>query len=878
MIWSRKPSRGPLLCNLSAVILHSDDFKDLAIFPRLVIGPHIRTIKIDPRDSFSWANLTAVLKKAAPTDLSSFMLRRFDSTLSWSVAESLELLLILRGAKTLDTGRMFLTSHAISLIATFPALEDLKFSVTEREMEGCTASMVGNSFQTITSLAIRSDSDNACQMMLMQIQSRTCRSLELNRTSHDTSWDVGKLSLALHVCNMASSLESLHVCNDLWKDYGSFNINARALKHLHSFEQLRDLSVDPSSVDLCDNDLLELAKSLPQLRSLVFSEHYVLNNQPNCTFIGMQHVIQFCPHLQKLDICVDARQIPIFATQPDGEYPIGFHLTSVNLRNSPVSNACDVASYLIMLLPVLRNFDTAYSDGTTDYEEGQVDVYQAIWLEAEQLLLIIIQTVLKVYMNAYGYPWGYPQYKFIHEHLAILKQLAPRVTATQSLRTMKTMTMKMRGTKKTKPKKGEKEKEFKLEILVWTVPFMRNLMIHQASRSSEGRSYLCTTCTVRPQSTPVTQPQSDSRLPSISSWLPVSVIDTSLLPPQHTSLTPCSYLTLRLSSTHFDPHTSQGVVHPVKRFHYPKQNIQPLRPSSCRSALRPRRSGRFPSYSLPDPSKSGYFEGPNAGVVVELGYLRHQRFKMSLKVANVISTPFLIEFTLLFLRFNPYNSLTSWHHHHAKTPPARPNYNAGGPGQFRAYDGRAIGFRFPGATPNITLANVPGNPLQKVMAMIQDLRNEIGELKAEQRNLNAQLTTLQPIARRILVDTYLFVKGYLPSSGGARNTWISSNITNLTPPTGTTTAAFEQKLMSYRKDGDSCTHSTETLAIALALDALNPRDADLEYMFHFCFGHRVEEELDGKVPSTLVDEETGQRGHVMLVVMPNRHCYGSLKP
>lgn len=76
----------------------------------------------------------------------------------------------------------------------------------------------------------------------------------------------------------------------------------------------------------------------------------------------------------------------MFATQPDGEYPVGIHLTTVDLRNSPVSNASDVASYLIMLFPALKNFRTAYSVGTMDLEEVQDDIYRAIWLEAEGLL------------------------------------------------------------------------------------------------------------------------------------------------------------------------------------------------------------------------------------------------------------------------------------------------------------------------------------------------------------------------------------------------------------------------------------------------------------------------------------------------------------
>ena len=97
----------------------------------------------------------------------------------------------------------------------------------------------------------------------------------------------------------------------------------------------------------------------------------------------MANAIHFCPNLQNLALCVDARQIPIFTTQPDGEYPIGLDLATLDLRNSPVSNA---ASYLTMLFPALRDFCTAYSDGITDLGEGQVDIYQAIWLEAEELL------------------------------------------------------------------------------------------------------------------------------------------------------------------------------------------------------------------------------------------------------------------------------------------------------------------------------------------------------------------------------------------------------------------------------------------------------------------------------------------------------------
>jgi len=109
-------------------------------------------------------------------------------------------------------------------------------------------------------------------------------------------------------------------------------------------------------------------------------------------------------------------------------------------------------------------------------------------------------------------------------------------------------------------------------------------------------------------------------------------------------------------------------------------------------------------------------------------------------------------------------------------------------------------------------AGLPGNPSVNVMAMftdlsnqITDLSNQINELKTklgqerqqrihEQQGLQAQLATLQPITRRILIDTYLSVKGYR-SSHGPRLPWISTNIAQLLPPTGITTSAFEQKLL-----------------------------------------------------------------------------------
>lgn len=163
----------------------------------------------------------------------------------------------------------------------------------------------------------------------------------------------------------------------------SFNMDGHAFEHLSPFKQLRDFHLESFSraIDLDNDNLMKLAKSLPQLRSLVFSETNGLNKVPGCTFTGVQHLIQFCPKLERLTIRVDGRQIPIFATQLDGEYPSGLHLTTLDLCNSPILNADDVASYLTMLFPVLADFSTAYG-----HEEEDADPYRAIWLKVGELM------------------------------------------------------------------------------------------------------------------------------------------------------------------------------------------------------------------------------------------------------------------------------------------------------------------------------------------------------------------------------------------------------------------------------------------------------------------------------------------------------------
>ena len=180
IIWSRKPSPGPLLSNVKEVVLDDGSFHGLAIYPRLVLGPNVTEIQVRVFSSaFLWANATAVLRKASLLNLSSFTLSSIEKSSSPKEAESLELLSTLRSVRKLSFSEpVFLSSRAISMISTFPMLENFQLLVTEEEMENCIP-FVENNFPAITHLAISSETMNACRLMLLQLQSGMLRSLTL---------------------------------------------------------------------------------------------------------------------------------------------------------------------------------------------------------------------------------------------------------------------------------------------------------------------------------------------------------------------------------------------------------------------------------------------------------------------------------------------------------------------------------------------------------------------------------------------------------------------------------------------------------------------------------------------------------------------------
>ena len=90
-------------------------------FMLAMIGPRIRKMYVTILDNaFAWSNIIAMLRKAAPPDLSSFMVFGRARNSPCLESESLERLSTFRSVRTLAITGRFLTSHTITISVHSP--------------------------------------------------------------------------------------------------------------------------------------------------------------------------------------------------------------------------------------------------------------------------------------------------------------------------------------------------------------------------------------------------------------------------------------------------------------------------------------------------------------------------------------------------------------------------------------------------------------------------------------------------------------------------------------------------------------------------------------------------------------------------------------
>lgn len=398
VIWSRKPNPGPLLPHLLDFCLSSSDFVDAAIYPRLIVGPKLHSVRIEAHlEQTPWDNITAVLNEVVP-QLTSFIIFAEDLDEGFKILEgsqkALKLFPSFHGLENLGISRIPLTPQALTLVTELPNLRMLEIAITDRALQIFTLSQASKDkgFLALSNLRVYSKSLTACQMLLEQVKSKSLYGLEVFRRGHH-QWDLKSFFRFLCDRDLGQKMLLLGVsqsrpCMDVIRHEEVFHLRSDTFEPLASFGELVDVQIDPcSSIGLTDASLLKMAKSWPTLYRLSFYEA-TMDEEPKTTFFGFQSLIAHCPLLTYLTLRINAKTIPSFS-QCGGDYPVGKTLQNVHMCTSPIVNAEAVAAHLTLLLPALERLSYGWIDCDRqryhDYDQEQ-KTYADIWWRTTSLL------------------------------------------------------------------------------------------------------------------------------------------------------------------------------------------------------------------------------------------------------------------------------------------------------------------------------------------------------------------------------------------------------------------------------------------------------------------------------------------------------------
>ncbi|KAF8554790.1 hypothetical protein OG21DRAFT_1508570 [Imleria badia] len=167
------------------------------------------------------------------------------------------------------------------------------------------------------------------------------------------------------------------------------SVQVDSIRPLFSFTRLRCVKLTGlCRTFLSDDDLLELATSWPLLQTM--SLNYYTTVQTHAvimpTLKGVFHLLQHCQHLRQLTIAIDARGTEwVDAACPwDGvrNHPMDY----LCLGNSFLNDSKRIASILSVMLPSLKEVDTAWGDDYPIYYIPESLSRLSLWQEVNHHL------------------------------------------------------------------------------------------------------------------------------------------------------------------------------------------------------------------------------------------------------------------------------------------------------------------------------------------------------------------------------------------------------------------------------------------------------------------------------------------------------------
>ncbi|GLB39777.1 hypothetical protein LshimejAT787_0702870 [Lyophyllum shimeji] len=383
-------NNGPILPRVQSVGININDFREQAVYPRLIIGPRVQFIRIfvpeplrpdfDIAPSLPWDNVRAVLLER-PLPLQSLTIDPLRSEFghklnTFTSPEMIGLVCSLKSLRTLDIPSLSIDHDTLANLAALPLLQELVVSISDVELFRFVDRQWTNSgsFLGLTRLHIHTLDLVACAGLLQLPHSfQRLRSLKVSGT-HGSTWDLKRFFTAIAANETLSwqlALLELEIPFYPWQlpRPEAPVIDFPTIQPLLSCRNLLGLSLHVDGiVDLDNAALAAMGAAWPHLAALDLRERTV-GSIPKITLTGLTALLSACPRLQGIALRFDAtEQVSSFAKIGTlSPHPC---LTSLNYCRSPIREPRHVAAFLTLLLPKLERLTDNWLYCRGDIPEG----------------------------------------------------------------------------------------------------------------------------------------------------------------------------------------------------------------------------------------------------------------------------------------------------------------------------------------------------------------------------------------------------------------------------------------------------------------------------------------------------------------------------
>lgn len=374
MLWSCKPRPGPLLPGLRELSIDVTAFQDSALYPRLVIGPVLKNLRIswgeDMEQGFLGkraisSNMASIIQPASPA-ITSFKIMYCDAYFGDPGidcgVEQAEVMLFYRSLCLLKHFRAratYITSSVFTHLASLPDLKKLAVCIHADELVKFNKAIPSDRvvFPGLTKLFIETESLTHVEGLLRRPGFLKLEKLKVAQTEIHDVWEVEPF---LAVLARYTKLERIELWEPgFWEPslLRLSKVTEGALTPLLSLPNLRELVINLGGAVLLNDDLLgRMAEAWPLLEILILSER-TMSTRPEATIRSLFTFAASCPHLKRLCLRFNALDDILERLPPLEDAIPCVTMKYLNICTSPVETCDEVVIFLEVLFPNLKNLD-----------------------------------------------------------------------------------------------------------------------------------------------------------------------------------------------------------------------------------------------------------------------------------------------------------------------------------------------------------------------------------------------------------------------------------------------------------------------------------------------------------------------------------------